>query len=233
MLLHGFTGTPWVWEELAAVLSGHGIETSVPLLPGHGTSPEDLAATSWRQWVSCAEQAYGVLSERCEEVCIAGISMGGALALLLASRHPCSGVISLAAPVRLHGVTLHLIPLLKIFRRNWKKRKTGDIVSPEAGYDCYPLAGVQQFRQLLSEVRRGLGRITCPALIMHSRADKRIPMDNSLEIAKGIGSSRVTIVVLPSPGHTVTKSEDSRLVERTVLEFVSKTEKGKFSGTLL
>lgn len=221
LLLHGFTGTPWVWEELSALLTEQGIEISAPLLPGHGTRPDDLTATSWREWVSCAEQAYHELSRRCSKVFITGISMGGALALLLASRHSCSGVVSLAAPVRLQGISLHMIPLLKIVKRYWKKRTTGDPVPPEAGYDCYPLAGVHEFQKLLAEVRRGLGRVTCPVLIMHSRIDRRIPVENSLAIAKGIRSPQVNIIILPSGGHTVTKSGDSRQVEQAVLEFVT------------
>ena len=43
LLVHGFTGTPWEMAPLAHRLASDGIMSVAVRLPGHGTSPEDLA----------------------------------------------------------------------------------------------------------------------------------------------------------------------------------------------
>ena len=73
---------------LAERLARDGFSVDLPLLPGHGTSPEDLKTTSWQDWCQAAEAALLSLQERCDAVVVVGLSMGGALSLWLGTRHP-------------------------------------------------------------------------------------------------------------------------------------------------
>ena len=41
LLVHGFTGSPASMRPWAEYLNQHGYTVTVPLLPGHGTRPED------------------------------------------------------------------------------------------------------------------------------------------------------------------------------------------------
>ena len=87
LLLHGFTSTPqsvrYVGHQLHAL---SGVTVMAPLLAGHGTTPEDFAQTGFRDWLKSAEDALEALSARCTTVCVAGLSLGGTIALNLSIR---------------------------------------------------------------------------------------------------------------------------------------------------
>jgi pimeloyl-ACP methyl ester carboxylesterase len=85
LVVHGLTGSPQSVAGLGAALEGAGFIVGVPLLPGHGTSPEDLARCGWAEWEGAVEDAYARLPP---PVVVAGLSMGGALAAGVAARHP-------------------------------------------------------------------------------------------------------------------------------------------------
>src|SRR3989475_12735802 len=85
---------------LAEALSVSGWTVSVARLAGHGTSPDDLARVTWPEWVASAREAYRDLRHRCRRVALAGLSMGGALALYLAASDPPAAVLAVSAPIR-------------------------------------------------------------------------------------------------------------------------------------
>lgn len=78
--LHGFLGSPLMWERLAAQLGGTG---SLGYLPGHGPAPWTLPGADFNAVVDAVAAALPF--ERCE---LFGYSMGARLALALAIRHP-------------------------------------------------------------------------------------------------------------------------------------------------
>src|SRR5271165_3441589 len=87
LVLHGFTGNPQSMRPVAEALAGIGLAVDLPLLPGHGTDQSDLVDRRWADWSNAAEEALSNLEERCEEVVVVGLSVGGALACWLAERH--------------------------------------------------------------------------------------------------------------------------------------------------
>jgi carboxylesterase len=88
LVVHGFTGNPQSMRPLAEAFAAAGLTVSLPLLPGHGTRVDDMLPTRWQDWSSAVESAHDELAARCEAVCVAGLSMGGTLALHLATRRP-------------------------------------------------------------------------------------------------------------------------------------------------
>src|SRR4029453_2586574 len=91
-LCHGFTGSPLSIQPWAEHLEQRGFAVSVPLLPGHGTDWRDLARTGWKDWYSAFERSYLDLRASTEACFVAGLSMGGAMALQLAPRPQVAGV---------------------------------------------------------------------------------------------------------------------------------------------
>src|SRR5512142_3213769 len=85
LLLHGLTATTAEVRLLARRLHDRGYTIAGPLLPGHGTTPENLNRTRWIDWVQAAEESYRELSARCTRVFIGGESMGAVAALYLGS----------------------------------------------------------------------------------------------------------------------------------------------------
>ena len=48
VLVHGYTGSPSSMRPWAEYLNQQGYTVRVPLLPGHGTKPEDLSEIKWQ-----------------------------------------------------------------------------------------------------------------------------------------------------------------------------------------
>jgi len=57
LVLHGFTGNCNSMRGVAHALAAAGYAVELPLLPGHGTSVEDMNTTSWSDWSAAAEEA--------------------------------------------------------------------------------------------------------------------------------------------------------------------------------
>src|ERR671929_869167 len=82
LLLHGFGDTPQVFTYLAAELHARGYAVYAPLLPGHGRTLRDFAASSAEDWLAPAGKALREMGERYDRVGVVGLSMGGALATI-------------------------------------------------------------------------------------------------------------------------------------------------------
>ncbi|HET9973180.1 MAG TPA: alpha/beta fold hydrolase, partial [Streptosporangiaceae bacterium] len=84
LLCHGFTGSPQTLRGWAEYLAGQGLTVSLPRLPGHGTTWQEMARTGSDDWLAEVDTAFGKLASQCEQVFVFGLSMGGCLALRLA-----------------------------------------------------------------------------------------------------------------------------------------------------
>lgn len=102
LLLHGLTATTAEVRILARELHDRGYTVMGPLLPGHGTQPEELNKVSWEDWAWTAEASYQHLATLCPTVFVGGESTGAALALHLASAHEeIGGVLCYAPAIKL------------------------------------------------------------------------------------------------------------------------------------
>src|SRR5262249_46987941 len=107
--IHGFTGTPYEMRYLGERLHRSGCSVYGLRLPGHGTRVADLDATTWRDWAVAVEQAYDTMCRSCRRVALVGQSLGGLLALHLASqRRDVAAVATLAAPLWLEGLSARI-----------------------------------------------------------------------------------------------------------------------------
>jgi hypothetical protein len=83
LLVHGFTGSPGEVRPTAEELHRRGLTIHAPLLPGHGTTPQDLNTRLWQEWADAVTEAYERLRGRCEVAFLGGLSMGSLLSLLV------------------------------------------------------------------------------------------------------------------------------------------------------
>lgn len=105
VLLHGFTNAPEQWVQFAARLHGRGHSVVIPRLPGHGRSDRDatpVARVSAAAYLSIASEAADIALGCGERVVVAGLSLGGTLAVRIAQdRHDIARVVAI---VPLFGV---------------------------------------------------------------------------------------------------------------------------------
>lgn len=176
LLLHGFTASPVEVRLLGEHLHKLGYTVSGPLLPGHGTVPDDLNRVRWQEWARAAEDAYQDLSARCSRVFVAGSSMGGLLALYLAAEHSQICGVMLYAPailLRLGPVQEVLLPLVSRFVP-FRAKPGLDEDDRWQGYKVDPLRGAVQLLRLQREVRRRLPQIEQPVQIVQGGKDMTV-----------------------------------------------------------
>nr|WP_206441325.1 alpha/beta fold hydrolase [Streptomyces boncukensis] len=226
VLCHGFTGSPQSLRPWAEHLADRGLTVSLPLLPGHGTRWEDLETTGWEDWYATAERELRLLSERCAQVFVCGLSMGGTLALRLAARHSTAvsgvAVVNPAASFpRLQGFAL---PAVRFLVRS-VKGITSDIAKAgvaETGYDRVPTRAALQMRNFTRVVRAELPQVTQPLLLLHSRTDHVVPPSDSALVLSRVSSTDVTETVLERSLHVATLDHDAESVFADSYGFITR-----------
>jgi carboxylesterase len=225
LLVHGFAGSAHELRDLGSHLADRGITTRGLLLAGHGTRPQDMAQCTYRDWLADVESALDDLRKAGKRVFLCGLSMGGTLALNVAARRSAevSGVISLAAPVRLTDWRLGLLFVGWLARgHTWGRPDIKDQRQWErhVAYGRCGTAGIVQLLRLMRETRQLLGRVQQPLLVIHSRQDNTVPPFNAELITRNVASQDRRLVWLENCYHVITVDYDSALVRREVAEFI-------------
>lgn len=224
LLLHGFTATTAEVRPLGERLHAAGHTVSAPLLPGHGTHPDDLNRVHWQEWLQFAESEYEKLSKQCDEVWVAGESMGGLLSLLLAANHPGIKGILLYAPA-LDIPKLRKAYFFQYFIKYVAKRKPNDGLLWK-GYNVYPLKGAVELLKLQKETRKALSKITQPTLAFFSEKDATVVLSASEMLKQKIGSDQLELVILKESPHVILLANEQQIVIEHTLNYVSRKLNG-------
>jgi carboxylesterase len=224
LLCHGFTGSPQTVRGWADYLAGQGLTVSLPRLPGHGTTWQDMARTGSDDWLAEVDAAFGKLAGQCEQVYVFGLSMGGCLALRLAETHGSAvrGLVlvnpSLAPDTRL----FLLAPVLKHVVRTLPGIAS-DIAKPgasEVGYDRVPVRAAATLPKLWSETARRLGEVTQPVLVYRSTTDHVVGPASMRVLLAGVPSGQVTVRDCPDSYHVATLDNDAAAIFEGSLKFI-------------
>lgn len=226
LLCHGFTGSPQSLRPWARYLAGQGLTVSLPLLPGHGTRWEDMAPTGWQDWYAEVDRELRALRRRCARVFVAGLSMGGALALRLAARHGegVDGVVVVNPANKVHGLSACALPVARHIVRT-TKGITSDIAREgvlESGYDRVPLHSAHSLRTFLRRVDGELPQVTQPLLLLHSVHDHVVPPADSARVLSRVSSTDVTEILLEQSYHVATLDHDADRIFEESYAFIAR-----------
>jgi len=226
LLCHGFTGCPQSLRPWGEYLAERDLTVSLPLLPGHGTRWQDLAVTGWQDWYATVDLELRLLRERCEQVFVCGLSMGGALALRLAARHgdAVSGVVAVNPAMTLPRIQGYALPVLRHLLPS-ARGITSDIAREgvrEVGYDRVPLHAAHSLWHLLRVVRGELPQVTQPLLLLHSRVDHVVPPSDSALVLSRVSSRDVTETVLERSHHVATLDHDAERIFADSYGFITR-----------
>ena len=222
LVLHGLTGSTQSVAGLRTALEDSGFEVEAPMLPGHGTSPEDLAGCGWADWTAAAEAALGRLDA---PVVAVGLSMGGALAAGVCARHPELRGLAVVNPL-VDPPAPAFLDTLEAFLAAGEEFLPGigsDIADPtavEVAYDRLPVAALLSMSRGLHELRPRLADVHCPVLILTSRHDHVVPAVSSDVLAEAVGGP-VERVWLERSQHVATLDLDREELERRVVGFAT------------
>lgn len=222
LLCHGFTGSPASMRPWADYLVAQGFRVSLPRLPGHGTSWQELNQTGWPDWYAVVDRALTVLSSQCRLVVVGGLSMGGALALRLAELHGdrIAGLVLVNPALHNSDPRLAVLPVLKHLRAS-VAGIANDIARPftdELGYDRTPLKALASMLELWDITIARLQRVNQPILLYRSVHDHVVDPVSARLLQERVHSA-VTERLLQKSFHVATLDYDAEEIFTGSAEF--------------
>lgn len=220
LMLHGFTAGPQSVRPWAEALAEAGATVCLPRLSGHGTTVSDLAQTSAGQWRRDVQQAVdGLLAQGFDKLAVAGLSMGGTLALDAASHRRVDATFVVNPGLSFKMLDRFGVALSPLFHRVIPTvgPLAGDVNRPgveEEAYSRTPVAAVQQLAKLFWTTRRQLVDIDSPVTLYWSSRDHIVPPSSARILRRAITPHLLTTVVLERSFHVATLDYDAPTIQR-------------------
>ncbi|KNH20883.1 esterase [Arthrobacter sp. ZBG10] len=223
VLSHGFTGSPHGLRAWAEAFAAAGFAVRMPLLPGHGTSWQDLARTRWQQWHNALDEAYLDLDAQCDQVFAAGLSMGGALALRIAATRPVAGVVLVNPGLVLDDPRAPLAGILKLVLKSTPPI-SNDILKPgmdEGAYLRTPVAAAHELNKMFKDTVRLLPRVTAPVQVYRSTVDHVVSDSSIAALRRGLTHAPLELVRLENSYHVATMDNDADRIFQGSVDFIN------------
>jgi carboxylesterase len=224
LLCHGFTGSPGSLRPWAEYLAAEGLTVSLPRLPGHGTTWQEMNRTRWEDWYAEVDRAFGELQATSDDIFLMGLSMGACLALRLAELHgdAVRGLVlvnpSVTADTKLFllaPVMKMLVPSLKGVGSDIKKEGVAELA-----YDRTPTKAAATLPGLWKVTQRDLGKVTQPTLVFKSNEDHVVGPASLDILRKELPASKLEVRELANSYHVATMDNDATAIFTGSLDFV-------------
>jgi 3-oxoadipate enol-lactonase len=236
VLLHGLGTDSASWGFQIPALLSKGMRPIIPDIPGFGKSPYPQ-----KNWIipGAAAELIGLIHTLPAPVPIVGISMGGVLAIQIALDHPeCVErliLVNTFASLRPRRFKDLSYLVIRFIRANLLG------VQAQAGmvaWRIFPEAGQEPLRKILVEsilqsdpaiyraamrtlglydVRKKLGQIRQPALVVTGALDSTVPPEVQAVLAEKILAARQ--VIIPGGRHAVIADQPERF-NQVMLDFL-------------
>lgn len=230
LLVHGFTGSAFEMRPVAEALTAHGIGSVGVLLKGHGTHPDDMVGCRYTDWIANVEDGLDRLLERYDRAVVIGLSMGGTLALNVASRRAddprIAGLVTIGATLYLGDWRLRFVDLLNRVIR-WQAWGKPDIKDRRAwdrhvAYRRIRTCAIPELLRLMQETDARLPAIHQSLLIAQAREDHVVPPGNAIRIRDGVSSRDLRVLMLDNCYHVCTVDFAADLLNAEIVRFVQR-----------
>ncbi len=229
LLLHGFGDTPQTLALLARRLAKSGYGVFVPLLPGHGRTMEAFRRSRAEEWIEAARESLYLMRARYATVSVVGLSMGGALAVIIASGSSAITSLVLIAPYL--GMPM---PLGIAARTHWiwgalageinarSPRSIHDPIEREKNLAYGAVTGrtLYELSKVVRKARKALPTVTAPTLIILSKEDPRVAPAIADFAMRELGARDKKLVLTEGAGHIITVDYGRERVFSEVEEWV-------------
>jgi len=234
LLVHGYMAAPEEMRPLSEFLNKKGYCVFVPCLKGHGTSPDDLAKTSYNEWINSVNEGYILLDSICKRVVVGGFSMGAGLALEISSRiDRVAGVFAICPPMRLQDFSSRFVPAVDTWNRlmdlaHFEDAKKEFInnrpENPEINYFRNPISGIRELGRLMDNTKDKLQHIKAPVLVIQASDDPVVNPAGSRDVFKLIGADKKEYTVFNFKRHGILRGKGASKVYKRILSFVDDLE---------
>lgn len=159
LYFHAYGATPSLCSDVLPFFKKAGFLIRGITLPGHGSCPGDLKSTDLSEWLACTEWAAENMAEEVDELYIMGTSIGGGLALSLATLEQASYVKGLILEVPMVEITWKLAWLAPYLewvmwldpKLRWTKNDSQRIPQFYAAYPMHAASNIDKLRILIAE----------------------------------------------------------------------------------
>ena len=231
LLLHGLTGSPAELRPVGEALAQAGFRAVGPLLPGHGTSPEDLYAVTRGDLLKAAESA--LLSLRgARRIYLCGLSAGALLSIHLAARSwaqeglPDFSALALLAPAIAFAGSTWLfadvfgrLPALPFILDKGRRDLEGPAPLDDGSYRAIPMRWAPELHALSGDGLRLAPRVRAPTLILQGARDGTVAPAGARRLAKQLASPKVELRFFPRSGHVLPLDVEAEAVCSAVVQF--------------
>jgi carboxylesterase len=224
LLCHGFTGSPQSLRPWGEYLANAGLSVSLPRLPGHGTTWQEMARTRAEDWYAEVDRAFDELQASCDEMFVMGLSMGGCLALRLAELRgdAVRGLVVVNPSITADTRLFLLAPVMKLVVPSLKGiasdiRKEG---AQEVGYDRTPVKAAATLPGLWRTTQQHLRDLTQPILAFRSVTDHVVGPASMKLLREAVPPDRLEVRELADSYHVATLDNDAEAIFVGSLEFV-------------
>lgn len=213
LLIHGAGDTPQTLRYLGDALFARGFHVEAPLLPGHGRSLNAFKRTRAVDWINAARSSYRGLQEGHDWVAIAGLSMGGAIAVRLAAESSQLPALCLLAPYfalrpganRAARLSRLWGPIMPVFESS----EGFSVLDPterarSLAYGLFTAAALRGLRKTVLRANEALPRVTAPTLMVQSREDNRISPADAERAFAAIGAGDKRLEWVTGAAHIIT-----------------------------
>ena len=231
LLIHGFTSSPKEVRFMGEYLNRQGFTCLGIRLTGHATRPEDMIRSRYTDWIATVEDGYHLLRGITDQIILAGISTGGALALLMSTRLEVQGVVAMSTLDRLPNrdpIPLWAAKLLSRLKPYLAKGSgppgsgwfDKEAFKTHVAYPKNPLRSVVELQLLLEEMDTALPNVRVPVLLIHSKDDTYVLPENMARIHARLGSSDKEMLWVSGSGHVVTRDAKREEVFAAAAAFI-------------
>ncbi|MEW5940977.1 MAG: alpha/beta fold hydrolase, partial [Chloroflexota bacterium] len=187
LLIHGFTGAPKEMRWMGEYLNGQGYTCLGIRLAGHATRPKDMIRSRYTDWMASVEDGYCLLRGLSNDIFLVGLSMGGALSLLMSTKLDVRGVVAMSTPNQLpvdYPIwAMKLISIVMPFRDKSSESPGEGWFDKNAwqehiSYPQNPTRSGAELKALLGELNAALPKVNAPVLLIHSKDDPYVRPEN-------------------------------------------------------
>jgi carboxylesterase len=213
LLLHGFGDTPQTLALLARHLHKCGYSLYAPLLPGHGRDMAAFRATGANDWLNAARMAFAQMRSRHDKVFVIGLSMGGALATIIAGEQSEIPALVLIAPYlgmpRFLRLAIMTQSIWGRFAGDFDSRDPRSIRDPierekNLAYGKVSGHALSELWRVVRLARQAIRNVSAPTLIIQSREDPRCAPEVAEFALAALGAKEKELIWTEGAGHIIT-----------------------------
>ena len=233
LVTHGFTGAPKEMRWLGEYLNAQGYTVCGIRLNGHATKPEDMIRSRWQDWLLSVEDGYNLLRSCTDQVFLLGLSMGGVLSLIAASRLPVRGVVAMSTPLQAaheHALALGhqvcsacsflICPRGRSTRERLVRQGSVQTTCCLSQESCPFGGGIEHIDRM--KCMTALPQVKVPVLLIHSRDDDYVIRDSMEKIHAALGSTDKQMLWVEGGGHVITEEPTREMVFKAAADFIKR-----------